>query len=91
MQLQDPIRGPFVIEQLHKLFWVGSAKLNRQAQHYHELFLMLTEVGGVTLTELQGDVYKEDLAYLLAQQKFKAEAMSKWNNSDNPVNVRVRR
>lgn len=52
------------------------------AQQYHDLFLMLTEIGGVTLTELQGDVYREDLAYLLAQQRFKAEAMNKWNNAE---------
>ncbi len=43
---------------------------------------MLTEVGGVTLSEIAGGLYKEDVAYLLAQQKFKAEAMNKWNNSD---------
>jgi hypothetical protein len=44
----------------------------------------LTEVGGVTLTEIAGDIYKEDLVYLLAQQRFKLEAQTKWaDNSDN--------
>jgi hypothetical protein len=54
------------------------------------MFLLLTEVGGLALSEIAGDIYKEDLAYLLAQQRFKVEAMSKWNSSDTG-SVRMRR
>ena len=77
---------------MHKLFWVGSARLTREAQYYHDLYLLLTEVGGVTLTEIAGDVYKEDLAYLLAQQRFRVESQNKWaNSSDYPGNRRLTR
>jgi hypothetical protein len=52
---------------------------------------LLTEVGGATLNELAGDIYKEDLAYLLAQQRFKMEAQQKWSSSDNSGSVKVKR
>jgi hypothetical protein len=59
-----------------------------QAQHYYDLFLLLTEVGGITLSEIAGGVFKEDLAYLLAQQRFKIEASNKWSSDASSVRVK---
>jgi hypothetical protein len=62
--------------------------LSTEAQHHYNLFLLLTEIGGLSLSDMTGEVYKEDLAYLLANQHFKAEAQNKWAGTDNAVRVR---
>ncbi|MGI0023893.1 MAG: hypothetical protein ACREA4_01955 [Nitrososphaera sp.] len=60
-----------------------------EAQKYYDMFLLLTEVHGISLSDIAGEIYKEDLAYLIAQQRFKIEAQNKWSNTDQ--NIRVRR
>lgn len=76
---------------MHKLWWVGSAKLSPEAQYHYDNFILLNQVHGVTLQDITGgEIYKEDLVYLILNHRFMTEAQSKWSNSETGKTTVVR-
>lgn len=65
---------------MHALFWSGSAKLNAEARQIYDQYLLLSEFG-IRPWEVSGEIFREDLAYMLACAAFRREAEQKWSKN----------
>jgi hypothetical protein len=64
--------------------WTGAARLPAEAKEIYDAYLLLKKLG-IRPWEINGtgEIYKEDLVYMITIESFADEAARKWDNAES--------